>query len=63
MICGLLFGKSLEVGPVSCRAILRFTRHRGQISEETWNLLPDYDGLLPKLRAETPLNGSIERRN
>ncbi len=51
---GLLFGKNLEVGHVSYRAKLRFTRHRGQIRGATWSLLHAYDGLLPKLRAETP---------
>jgi hypothetical protein len=51
---GLLPGENLEVGHVSYRAKLRFTRHKGQISEARWSLLPAYDGLLRKLRAETP---------
>ena len=54
---GLLFGENLEVGHVSYRAKLRFTRHRGQTSEATWSLLSACDGLLRKLRAETPPTG------
>jgi hypothetical protein len=50
---GLLSGENPEVDHGSYRAKLRFTRHRGQISEATWSLLPAYDGLLRKLRAET----------
>jgi len=58
---GLLFGENLEVGHVSYRAKSRFTRHREQISEATRSLLPAYDGLLPKLRAETPYSSIDER--
>jgi hypothetical protein len=58
---GLLPGENLEVRHVSYRAKSRFTRHRGQINEATWSLLHAYDGLLRKLRAETP-HGSIDGR-
>jgi hypothetical protein len=58
---GLLPGENLEVGHVSYRAKLRFTKHREQISEATWSLLHAYDGLLLKLRAEIPYS-SIDSR-